>query len=216
MMVMTMMIVMMMMKMIVIIVIINCLPGQDRKVVVSDELPRPMGLTQYENYIYWTDMASIERASKKTGADRTRIQDQVDSPMDISVIHASRQAGQSWERSGERRWGGWKHWGLMVVVVYVYVCVCVCVCVHLSAFLCMCVCFCVSVHTFLGLVLNRYVSEKRDVLELLTYYSTYFICGCECIIMFHLTFFRLICKLIRFLGCMGTFFMFLFLYFLFF
>ena len=55
-----------------------------------------MGLTQYEDYVYWTDISSksIERANKVTGADRTKIQDEIELPMDISVIHASRQSGQ--------------------------------------------------------------------------------------------------------------------------
>ncbi|KAK7490751.1 hypothetical protein BaRGS_00017980, partial [Batillaria attramentaria] len=71
--------------------------GQDRQLVVSSQLPRPMGLTQYEDYVYWTDLASksIERANKITGLDRTLIQDGVDLPMDISVIHASRQSGSN-------------------------------------------------------------------------------------------------------------------------
>lgn len=54
-----------------------------------------MGLTQYEEYVYWTDFKSksIERANKLTGLNRTQIQDNVDFAMDISVIHASRQSG---------------------------------------------------------------------------------------------------------------------------
>lgn len=54
-----------------------------------------MGITQYEDYIYWTDFdsKSIERANKMTGKDRSLIQEGVDYALDISVIHASRQSG---------------------------------------------------------------------------------------------------------------------------
>lgn len=38
-----------------------------------DELPHPFGLTQYQDFIYWTDfnLRSIERADKRTGQNRT-------------------------------------------------------------------------------------------------------------------------------------------------
>ena len=64
--------------------------------MLSSQLPHPVGLTQYEDYVYWTDIfsKSIERAHKVDGSDRIKIQDQIELPMDISVIHASRQAGQ--------------------------------------------------------------------------------------------------------------------------
>ncbi|CAH1258892.1 LRP6 [Branchiostoma lanceolatum] len=72
--------------------------GNDRKRVISDNLPHPFGLTQYQDYVYWTDWntRSIERANKTTGENRTRIQGSLDYVMDIMdilVFHSSRQSG---------------------------------------------------------------------------------------------------------------------------
>ena len=55
----------------------------------------PVGVTQYEDFLYWTDAVSrsIERAEKDTGSGHIVIQDDVNLPMDITVVHASRQAG---------------------------------------------------------------------------------------------------------------------------
>ncbi|KAG7281188.1 hypothetical protein CRUP_032891 [Coryphaenoides rupestris] len=41
--------------------------------IVVDDLPQPFGLTQYRDYIYWTDfnLRSIERADKRSGLNRT-------------------------------------------------------------------------------------------------------------------------------------------------
>lgn len=66
----------------------------DRRLVVSG-LVRPYGLTQFREFIYWTDQGtrSIERAHKVTGLNRTRIQYTDADVMDISVIHNSRQTG---------------------------------------------------------------------------------------------------------------------------
>jgi len=38
-----------------------------------DDLPHPFGLTQYRDFIYWTDfnLRSIERADKRSGLNRT-------------------------------------------------------------------------------------------------------------------------------------------------
>ncbi|KAL4613478.1 low-density lipoprotein receptor-related protein 5-like isoform X1 [Arapaima gigas] len=70
--------------------------GQQRE-VVADDLPHPFGLTQYRDYIYWTDwnLRSIERADKRSGLNRTLIQGQLDYVMDILVFHASRQGGSN-------------------------------------------------------------------------------------------------------------------------
>jgi len=69
--------------------------GGDRHVVVSD-LARPYGLTQFRDFIYWTDQGTrtIERAHKVTGQNRTRIRYTDAAVMDISVIHNSRQTGK--------------------------------------------------------------------------------------------------------------------------
>uniref|UniRef100_A0A3B4ZE76 Low density lipoprotein receptor-related protein 6 n=1 Tax=Stegastes partitus TaxID=144197 RepID=A0A3B4ZE76_9TELE len=67
---------------------------QDRE-VIADDLPHPFGLTQYQDYIYWTDWSqrSIERANKTSGQNRTVIQGHLDYVMDILVFHSSRQGG---------------------------------------------------------------------------------------------------------------------------
>ena len=68
--------------------------GLEREVIAED-LPHPFGLTQYQDYIYWTDWSerSIERANKTSGQNRTIIQGHLDYVMDILVFHSSRQGG---------------------------------------------------------------------------------------------------------------------------
>ncbi|XP_043944066.1 low-density lipoprotein receptor-related protein 6 [Protopterus annectens] len=68
--------------------------GLERE-VIADDLPHPFGLTQYQDYIYWTDWIrhSIERANKTSGQNRTVIQAHLDYVMDILVFHSSRQGG---------------------------------------------------------------------------------------------------------------------------
>lgn len=63
--------------------------------MIADDLPHPFGLTQYQDYIYWTDWSqrSIERANKTSGQNRTLIQGHLDYVMDILVFHSSRQGG---------------------------------------------------------------------------------------------------------------------------
>ncbi|MGH0144914.1 UNVERIFIED_CONTAM: hypothetical protein FKN15_019347 [Acipenser sinensis] len=65
--------------------------------VIADDLPHPFGLTQYRDYIYWTDwnLRSIERADKTSGQNRTVIQGHLDYVMDILVFHSSRQDGSN-------------------------------------------------------------------------------------------------------------------------
>uniref|UniRef100_T1J651 EGF-like domain-containing protein n=1 Tax=Strigamia maritima TaxID=126957 RepID=T1J651_STRMM len=71
------------------------LSGSYRAEIVTSDLPNPFGLTQYQDYLYWTDWntRSIERANKSTGENRTRIQGHLDDIMDIHVFHSSRQSG---------------------------------------------------------------------------------------------------------------------------
>lgn len=71
-----------------------CFAGQERE-IIADDLPHPFGLTQYSDYIYWTDwnLHSIERADKTSGKNRTLIQGHLDFVMDILVFHSSRQDG---------------------------------------------------------------------------------------------------------------------------
>ena len=76
--------------------VIECanLNGTNRRIVVSG-LPMPFALTQYKDYIYWTDhkLKSIYRANKTNGLDQTRIKSHTDDIMDILVFHSSRQEG---------------------------------------------------------------------------------------------------------------------------
>ncbi|XP_016358831.1 LOW QUALITY PROTEIN: low-density lipoprotein receptor-related protein 6-like [Sinocyclocheilus anshuiensis] len=57
--------------------------GLERE-VIADDLPHPFGLTQYQDYIYWTDWSqrSIERANKTSGQNRTVIQGHLDYVID--------------------------------------------------------------------------------------------------------------------------------------
>ncbi|XP_041966314.1 low-density lipoprotein receptor-related protein 5 isoform X1 [Alosa sapidissima] len=70
--------------------------GEDRE-IVADDLPHPFGLTQYSDYIYWTDwnLRSIERADKRSGLNRTVVQHHLEYGMDIRVFHSSRQDGSN-------------------------------------------------------------------------------------------------------------------------
>ncbi|TTJ07848.1 Low-density lipoprotein receptor-related protein 5 [Bagarius yarrelli] len=65
--------------------------------IVADDLPHPFGLTQYRDFIYWTDwnLRSIERADKRSGQNRTLVQGQLEYVMDILVFHSSRQDGSN-------------------------------------------------------------------------------------------------------------------------
>ncbi|NXC19759.1 LRP5 protein, partial [Corythaeola cristata] len=76
------------------LLIILIFAGQERE-IIADDLPHPFGLTQYSDYIYWTDwnLHSIERADKTSGKNRTLIQGHLDFVMDILVFHSSRQDG---------------------------------------------------------------------------------------------------------------------------
>ncbi|XP_028286130.1 low-density lipoprotein receptor-related protein 5 [Parambassis ranga] len=69
--------------------------GLQREIIV-DDLPHPFGLTQYRDFIYWTDfnLRSIERADKRSGRNRTVVlQGQLELMLDILVFHSSRQDG---------------------------------------------------------------------------------------------------------------------------
>ncbi|XP_056271674.1 low-density lipoprotein receptor-related protein 5 isoform X2 [Pseudoliparis swirei] len=71
--------------------------GLQREIIV-DDLPHPFGLTQYRDFIYWTDfnLRSIERADKRSGLNRTVVlQGQLELMLDILVFHSSRQEGSN-------------------------------------------------------------------------------------------------------------------------
>ncbi|XP_063231013.1 low-density lipoprotein receptor-related protein 6 isoform X2 [Bacillus rossius redtenbacheri] len=71
------------------------LDGNDRVQVVRDGIEKPYGLTQYQDFIYWTDWKTgyIECANKTNGCNRTRIHDKLEFITDILVFHNSRQSG---------------------------------------------------------------------------------------------------------------------------
>jgi len=71
------------------------LDGQNRKVIARN-LNNPYAITQYGDYIYWSDwnLQAIERANKTSGLNRTIIHGNMEYVSDIVVFHASKQAGR--------------------------------------------------------------------------------------------------------------------------
>ncbi|XP_046394159.1 low-density lipoprotein receptor-related protein 6 [Ischnura elegans] len=71
------------------------LNGHNRVQLVTKDMNRPYGLTQYQDYIYWTDWytGDIERANKTSGDNRTKIHSKLEYITDILVFHNSRQSG---------------------------------------------------------------------------------------------------------------------------
>lgn len=69
--------------------------GTSRRQILSDNVPKPYALTQYQDYIFWTDFSSksIERANKIDGKNRTRILSNIEDVVDILVFHSSWQSG---------------------------------------------------------------------------------------------------------------------------
>lgn len=65
--------------------------------IVSQNVVYPFSVTQYRDYVYWTDWntGDIERADKTSGANRTKIHDRLESVTDLLVFHASRQPGRN-------------------------------------------------------------------------------------------------------------------------
>lgn len=70
--------------------------GTDKQLVIAG-LPHPFGLTQFRDFIYWTDWQtkSIERADKFNGLNRSHVQYSVETITDVSIFHASRQTGNT-------------------------------------------------------------------------------------------------------------------------
>lgn len=71
------------------------LQARKRKPIITKDIVYPFSITQYQDYIYWTDwnIGDIERANKTTGANRTKIHNKLESVTDLLVFHASRQSG---------------------------------------------------------------------------------------------------------------------------
>ncbi|XP_066992022.2 low-density lipoprotein receptor-related protein 6 [Anabrus simplex] len=71
------------------------LDGLGRYQLVTQDIEWPYGLTQYQDYIYWTEWktGNIDCVNKTTGLNRTRIHENLDGITDILVFHTSRQSG---------------------------------------------------------------------------------------------------------------------------
>ncbi|KAG7206637.1 hypothetical protein KM043_000315 [Ampulex compressa] len=68
---------------------------KERNAIVTLDIVYPFSITQYKDFIYWTDWntGDIERANKTNGANRKKIHEKLESVTDLLVFHASRQAG---------------------------------------------------------------------------------------------------------------------------
>ncbi|XP_012250592.2 low-density lipoprotein receptor-related protein 6 [Athalia rosae] len=66
-----------------------------RRAIITQNIVYPFSITQYQDYIYWTDWntGDIERANKTNGGNRTKIHSKLESVTDLLVFHASRQSG---------------------------------------------------------------------------------------------------------------------------
>lgn len=71
------------------------LTSKTRKAIMTQKIGYPFSITQYQDYIFWTDWNTgvIERANKTNGSNRTKIHDHLESVTDILISHKSRQPG---------------------------------------------------------------------------------------------------------------------------
>ncbi|XP_076116037.1 low-density lipoprotein receptor-related protein 6-like isoform X1 [Mytilus galloprovincialis] len=69
--------------------------GTNRTQIITNQVPKPMGLTLYNDFIFWADweQQTVEKANKTNGNNRTTLRDHMGVVMDILVYHSSRQAG---------------------------------------------------------------------------------------------------------------------------
>ncbi|KAL0269033.1 UNVERIFIED_CONTAM: hypothetical protein PYX00_010774 [Menopon gallinae] len=84
------------------------LDGSNRREIVKDNLFKPTGLSQYQDFIYWTDRETgvIESANKTNGQNRMIIHNNVKDISDILVYHKRRQSG--WNKCAVNN-GGCSH-----------------------------------------------------------------------------------------------------------
>ncbi|XP_028028555.1 low-density lipoprotein receptor-related protein 4-like [Bombyx mandarina] len=96
------------------------LNGQHRVQLVPDA-KNPFGMTQFKDYIYWTDWykKSIIRADKRTGKNITLIRTNLEMAMEIKAVSADRQHG--WNPCKESN-GGCSH--LCLFRGHEYICAC--------------------------------------------------------------------------------------------
>ncbi|KAG5887975.1 hypothetical protein JTB14_035048 [Gonioctena quinquepunctata] len=67
----------------------------NNRVMLNIQATHPFSLTQYEEYIYWTDWVqkTVIRAEKTTGRDASIVRPQLDAAMGITMITEKRQLG---------------------------------------------------------------------------------------------------------------------------
>ncbi|CAG9563555.1 unnamed protein product [Danaus chrysippus] len=96
------------------------LNGQHR-VQLIPEAKNPFGMTQFNNYIYWTDWykKSVMRADKRTGKNVTAIRTDLEMVMEIKAVSSEKQHG--WNPCKEDN-GGCSH--LCLFRGHDYVCAC--------------------------------------------------------------------------------------------
>ena len=87
--------------------------GSNRKVIISDILPHPFGLTILGDYIYWTDWQehTVERAEKISGKDRMVLISHLDNLMSLQA--AAIRPDQTWYNPCKKDNGGCSHLCLM-------------------------------------------------------------------------------------------------------
>ncbi|XP_076032620.1 low-density lipoprotein receptor-related protein 4-like isoform X2 [Oratosquilla oratoria] len=82
----------------------------NNRVQLIDDARHPFGLTQYGQYIYWTDWhtLSIERARKDSGEHREIIRKDLQFPGLMEIVAVSGKSQTGWNSCGERN-GGCAH-----------------------------------------------------------------------------------------------------------
>ncbi|KAM3968213.1 low-density lipoprotein receptor-related protein 4 [Aphomia sociella] len=91
------------------------------RVQLVPEAKNPFGMTQFNDYIYWTDWykKSIMRADKRTGKNITAIRTDLEMPMEIKAVSVDKQHG--WNPCKEDN-GGCSH--LCLFRAHDYICAC--------------------------------------------------------------------------------------------
>ena len=74
------------------------LDGSRQRVVLKGNLPHVFALTVFGSELFWTDWEhkSVDKAHKFSGRDKTTIRRFIHRPMDIHIVHPSRQLQCEW------------------------------------------------------------------------------------------------------------------------
>ncbi|KAI8440067.1 hypothetical protein MSG28_001491 [Choristoneura fumiferana] len=93
----------------------------NHRVQLIPEAKNPFGMTQFNDYIYWTDWykKSVMRANKKTGKNITALRTDLEMAMEIKAVSAEKQHG--WNPCKEDN-GGCSH--LCLFRGHEYICAC--------------------------------------------------------------------------------------------